>query len=450
MREIKRWLLNLALLFASVTLAVAIIEIPNRWFLKPYRFILPRYYERADSETCVDMVENFPKQYVYFRPERCQYRVWTNELGCFDLPFNKNSDYALLVGDSFTYSYNPFRYKWPSIAEGLLDYRILKCGVIGYGTKQELTKSSRVIGKIGFPPKLIIVGYFINDVIDDYTFKWIGTIVSGYRAGLGKELDPDTGEFIYTKKSWTNEKEFEEQLEKETNPFYYDDSYPILKKIRYWLRRNSVTYNLIINYFKPHILLIPKMKDLLVKFGISDGEEKNNHNAQQRKEQKVRGHDPELLPFYTVKSLPWLQKAWQGHLENIRALKEKAIENNANLLFVLIPDRIQVYPFLIPQNINMKDMDLEQPNRILGEFLAKENIAYLDLLPFFRKYANQTPRKHLDSKKDLYYMGDAHWSRKGDYLAGLLVARYIIENGLLSVESKEDKLNIIQKRLNKF
>ena len=61
------------------------------------------------------------------------------------------NDYILLVGDSFTHSYAPFPDKWGTRIEKLLHYRVLKCGVTGYGTKQEWLKAAEIISK-GPPP----------------------------------------------------------------------------------------------------------------------------------------------------------------------------------------------------------------------------------------------------------------------------------------------------------
>ena len=64
-------------------------------------------------------------------------------------------------------------------------------------------------------------------------------------------------------------------------------------------------------------------------------------------------------------------------------------------------------------------------------FLAHERINYLDLQEPFRQYANLTPRKSLDSSKDLYLGNDQHWSLLGQHLAGMLVARHVLRRGLL-------------------
>ena len=108
-----------------------------------------------------------------------EYDIWSNELGCFDEPYRGEKDVILLVGDSFTHSYAPFADKWGTRLEKLLHYRVLKCGVNGYGTRQELLKAQEIIARIHRSPRLIIVGYFWNDLLDDSAFPSL-TAVDGY------------------------------------------------------------------------------------------------------------------------------------------------------------------------------------------------------------------------------------------------------------------------------
>jgi len=138
--------------------------------------------------------------------------------------------------------------------------------------------------------------------------------------------------------------------------------------------------------------------------------------------------------------------AWVKHEENLKAFQELAAAQGAELLVVLIPTNTQVYPFLT----GGRQIDLERPDRILGEFFRREQIRYLDLLPLFRKYADQTPRRYLSSEKDLYWRANSHWSIKGEHLAGLLVSREILEHNLVQVADRERKLKEIEEKLNNF
>lgn len=118
-----------------------------------------------DSIPKNDIRPNFPTTTIPF-PEG-PYEVWSNELGCFDMPYRGEEPYIYLTGDSFAWGFAPFENKWGTQLENLLGIRILKCGVIAFGTKQELQKAANDLARLPVP-KLILVSYFINDVNDDY------------------------------------------------------------------------------------------------------------------------------------------------------------------------------------------------------------------------------------------------------------------------------------------
>lgn len=103
-------------------------------------------------------------------------------------------------GDSFTFGYAPFESNWGTVLEDRLKVRVLKCGVIGHGARQEFIKASRVIARVGTSPKLIVVGYFINDVTDDYKLALL-RLVDG--KPVLPTLDPLTGERSYVDGSLT-------------------------------------------------------------------------------------------------------------------------------------------------------------------------------------------------------------------------------------------------------
>jgi len=75
---------------------------------------------------------------------------------------------------------------------------------------------------------------------------------------------------------------------------------------------------------------------------------------------------------------------------------------------------------------------------------------YFDLLPFFKKYSGDVPRKEFYRQSSLYWLYDDHFSIKGSHLAGLLVSKYIMENNLLNIKDKERRLQFINKKLGDF
>ncbi len=420
----KRWLINSGLSLLSIIISVVAVEGVLR--LTQYKGLIvvqggaPKNYYQYDSTTGYDIKENFPETYTYIKSEIFRYKIWSNELGCFDKPYSGEKEYALLLGDSFTHSYAPFESKWGSHLEDLLDYSVLKCGVSGYGTKQELVKAERLISKIATPPKLIIVGYFVNDLIEDYLYPY-KLAVGGYLVKTKEIVNPGTGEISIVNNDLKDMVRKWEKL-----GVAYEHPHPIVKSIEWWLKRNSVLYNMgdstIRSLFK-----VASVKNLMIKSGIV------------------------MLPreeyaFFSTRNYPWLENAWEDHLKNLAAFKKLADDNGSRLLFIIIPTKEQVYSFLEDD----QKFDDEQPNKIVGNYLQKEGISYLDLLPLFRKYANLEPRKYLNSDQDLYWKHDGHWSLKGNYLASLLVSIYMLENNLVDVIDKDERVRTIKERLEKF
>ena len=110
----------------------------------------------------------------------------------------------------------------------------------------------------------------------------------------------------------------------------------------------------------------------------------------------------------------------------------------------------QVYHFLKPQNTMGQFLDVDRANSILHNFFKNEKIEYLDLLPLFRRYANQETRKWLSPNEDFYYKNDSHLNIKGNNLMGLLVAQYLLGKRLLDLPDRGKKFRTIEDRLKSF
>jgi hypothetical protein len=403
--RLKRFALNAGLLVLSVLVVLVLLETALRF--TSYRYLLSRdrhlrYYYRFDPVKGFDIKPNV-KGFPLSVDNRVEYRIWSNELGCFDEPYHGEKQFILLVGDSFTHSYAPFQDKWGTQIEKLLHYRVLKCGVSGYGTFQELEKAKEIINLVKRSPHLIILGYFWNDISDDYSFPNL-TVVDGFLVPSMKYKDPKTNEIDPEKltKNYT----LWEKL--------FSGTYPLSlgEMIRYYLDQHLIIVNLIND---AAVRLLPGKRFAYAntnKFLAFEDESKN-----------------------------W--KIWERHLQNLAAFKELAAANQANLLVVLIPTNTQVYPFLAPH----QGLDLERPNQVMARFLKAQGITYLDLLPLMRAYADETPRRVLHPEKDLYWRHNSHWSLRGEHLAGLLVSRYILEHRLVQVPDRDARLKNIEAKL---
>lgn len=403
MRGLKKWAVNVGLLCLSVVAVILLGEAILR--LTPYKHLLTRdhllrNYYRSDPVKGFDIRPNVPPILTAVDQQRVEFSIWSNELCCFDEPYRGEPDVILLLGDSFTHSYAPFPDKWGTRIERLLGYRVLKCGVSGYGTQQELLKAQEIIARIRRNPRLIIVGYFWNDSFDDFSFPNL-TVVDGFLVNSAKYQD------------WIKARNFGD-LDREFS--FWEKLSP-----RYPLSFTDLTW-----YFcSQHLITLNLVSKAMMTLFPA---------------RSAYADPAKFVPFHHDDGA---EVIWQTNAENLKRFREFAAAHQARLLMVIIPANTQVYPFLVPP----PGLDLERPNRLLGRFFQEEHIDYLDLLPLFRKYADQTPRPHLSSDKDLYWRYNSHWSIKGEHLAGLLVSRYILEHHLVQVADGERKLKEIQAQL---
>jgi len=405
--KLKKFLINLGLILTSLFIVLVLLEVGLRF--TSYRQLLLRdrhlrYYYQPDAAKGFDIRPNVGKIRTSVDNQSVEYDIWSNELGCFDQPYHGEKDVILLLGDSFTHSFAPFEAKWGTQIENLLNYRVLKCGVNGYGTRQEILKAQDIIARIQCSPRLIILGYFWNDLADDFTFPSL-TVVDGFLVVCGNKYRDKAGRL---------------------NMAVLGKNYTLWDKLtgNYPLRfRDTVNH-----FLDQHFILANLLNDAFIRLFPP----------------RTKYTNP--LDFIAFSHDPAVQEAWDRHKESLKVLKEMAAAQGAELLIVLIPTNTQVYPFLTAG----RQIDLERPNHILGEFFQQERIRCLDLLPLLRKYADQTPRPYLSSDKDLYWRANSHFSLKGERLAGLLVSQYILANNLIQVPDRAGKLQEIENKLSKF
>lgn len=428
MNWIKKYVANIGLALFGILLALLIVEgfLRVTDYKKPLGVLQMKDYFISDDIAGFDIAQNCQIRRVHHEG-KYYYNIWSNALGCFDKPYNGEKDYILLVGDSFTHHFGAFENKWSTFFENYTGMRVSKCGVAGYGTRQELIKAEKVISKVKTPPKLIVLGYFMNDLDDDYRFPPF-TVIDGFLVEKRKIVDYRNG---------TLEERDADYLAKRAKKYAekvvcskYDECgncASIFSRIKCRLFEES--------------LVAQKIESMASIF-------KSWMRSLKGKTAKDAGRELplelDMLAFYPLKDFPWLQKAWDIHLENLRSFKRLADKYNAKLLIVIIPAREQVYPYTVKN----KQIDLEQPNRFLRSFFQKEQIDYIDLLGPFRQYADKKPKTWMDPEKDLYMRLDKHWSKKGEMLAGLLVSEYIAANNLVYPDSKNvEKLKTIREKL---
>ena len=413
---IKQWGLNVVLVLFGILLALAAVEIALRvthykeYLLRSQFYGYPKFYFRADAQSGFDISDNFPARMLHFADGDTM--IWSNEMGCFDYPYQNEENYILLVGDSFTWGYAPFETKFGTIIEKYSGHRVLKCGVSGYGSKQEMIKIRNIAARTGKMPSLIIVGYCIgNDLKDDYLFPHI-TFQDGYLLNKTIIGDLATGE-----KSVYSGAELKDQLDNWKNfGLNKQPSHPYLQRLHWWSKQKFLFYNILLEQgFLKNLLLH------IASGGDTDTSE-NEHNVFNQG-----------MPYISLDTYPWVKNAWNKHLSTLNDISEFSKGSGTKVLFVLIPMKEQIYDALrVPG-----DYHWGQPNEIVKEYFRKHSVAFIDLMPLFRDYVKHMGSKKTGYEQDLYWRNDAHWNIKGNKLAGLLVTKYLIENNLVKVADRQ-------------
>jgi len=388
-RRTKEFLLILASVGVTLSLLDAFLHVTRFIYILPIRVPYPQYYYEKDDNIGFDISKNFKKQKVsYFD---FSYDVWSNELGCFDDPYRGETPYIYLAGDSFTWGFTPFQDKWGTKLQSFLGLRTVKCGVPGFGTKHSLLKSTELLEHLP-TPELIIVGYYVNDVSEDEHFPY-RTLYNGYVVT----------DFSHENLSISQVEEYYQNLSK--YGMVRKPPLPFVQGLKWWLTKNSIIYNLLKTKIKE--ILPAHMLDILERKGFILSEESTLTSS---------GTPEQLVPVN------------ETHIEAIRSFKTLAQNKGAKLLFVIIPYLEEVYS---------KSEEISSYSDKIKPLLEEESIAYLDLLPFFRSYANTA---------SLYWTHDDHWNIQGNHLAGMIVAEYLINEKLIEIPEAENILKVIHTR----
>lgn len=420
MRGYIRACANTALVVASVIIATLSCEIGLRIigftnpgdFKIPNRGMAPRFYYVNEPTLGHDIVQNFPPDVFllpdYTRTYGAPFPVASNSLGCRDRPFEPKDSYILLIGDSYTWGYAALEDTWGAILEHLIGQRVLKCGVPGYGPRQERQKLETVVERAG-RPGVVIVGYSMNDLLDDYLYP-SRTVIEGYlvdKVVLANALQGG------------REVRSEEALHARMIRSLESKS-SVVGRVKDLLARYSILYDLL----GTAEVLLPVTR----RIGISQRQ------------------DPlsDVQPFRSATDFPWLAQAWEDHLNHLRQLKVVVESLGANMLVVVFPNTRQIYSSLRPQNGTFQ---WEYPNQRLTEFFEREQITFVDLLSEFRRYARCYGRSTPTTPEDLYWAHDDHPNVKGNRLAGLLIGRHVLEQSLVQVTDRSGRLSDIDQLL---
>ncbi|MCH2547224.1 MAG: hypothetical protein MK052_06415 [Alphaproteobacteria bacterium] len=317
-----------ALVLVSVIITLALAEMVLRFTpyakLRVPNYTYPEDYFVADDVLGYDIAPNV--QGKSHSLPAMPYELFSNRYGCFDYDRDVPQDYTLILGDSMTWGYAPLEKKWTTRLEELSGEFMAKCGVTGYGTKQELLKGKKVIEQIGHTPKRIIVMYIVNDLNDDYLMPQ-RTVYGGKLISWINNLDLKTGEI--------NRRSADEIARK--NAKYKDGTWS--NTMREW-RHGLVVYRL----FK---IGKERFSDSIAQIEEPVIEAQAMRNAEPQKPQLSAASESKELPETKTESVyritlagyldtdrPWFNAAIDAHKQNILSFISYADSINAKLLFI--------------------------------------------------------------------------------------------------------------------
>ncbi len=395
----KGWVFNSILFIAAILLSLCIGEWMCRFFRLKEIVSPPVYtpgYLVADAQNGYDLARSFPSGLLRFADS--DEKIWTNELSCFDRPYEGEKDYIVLAGDSFAWGYVSFDEKFGTLLGGILSRRVIQCGVPGYGTKQELIKVQRTISEIKNPPSLIILCYFSeNDFTDDCRFP-ARTVFDGQLFDIN--VMSDNGIVMYD-----NAPAVLEQKAATIRRFgMIYTPHGFFSREKALLRHESQLYHAVGGLFSR---LFPRYK--------SEKIENTNDRRFYCSERRAK--------------YPWVQKAYEEHLQNLKGFQVLADRYGARLLVVLIPSKYMIYPALTKGTSNSC---LKESIAQLKAFMGSQGIAYLDLKEKMIGYVDAPLKRTLNSKKDLYWKYDWHFSPRGNRLVAACIAEEILKKRFLA------------------
>jgi lysophospholipase L1-like esterase len=304
-----------------------------------------------------------------------QAHVQINSQGLRDdeVPYQKPpGEYRILaLGDSFTVELEVEKEQvWTEVLEELLSAKraaqVINAGTRGYGSDQEYLFLRE--GGLKYSPDLVLVAFFVNDV-------------------LSNRLDQEEGR-KYAKPRFVLR---DGQLHLTNVPPPQPSANP-LKSLSKLLERSY-----------------------LYRF------------ASEMLEKSSPGELPEYCQVYQTNYTPEWEEAWkvtEAILVEMQRLAERA---GAQLFVCYLPEQNQVsdsqWNQIALYGGGASSYDRERPNHLLGELCARHGIPYLDLTPAFRQHiAAGGPYP--------YFPVDAHFNVEGNRLAAQLIYEYLVEQGL--------------------
>lgn len=311
----------------------------------------------------------------------------------------------LALGDSFTEGSEvlleqtyPYILEEKLNSEGSRKFEVINLGVRAFGTDQEYLTLKHY--GLKYHPDFVILNFFIGNDVKDNSLVLQG---KGEGRGVNDRIKP----FFVLNKG-----------ELEELPFTIHISDPSKDKKQTSggaTKQSRIVKGFLMKVF-PNIYYslddrireTPWLTNLLWRIGVLGMKYESLHPPDESEKDEIN--------IYAEQYTPEWQDAWEVTKALILRVSTELKGDNIGFLVVIIPDRLEVGLDLRGKEKAKEKLDLEKPEQILSEFLKKNGISYVQLLPEFKKYFQ-------DTGKTLYftYKDEAHWNADGHALAAELV-----------------------------
>lgn len=304
----------------------------------------------------------------------------------------ENTFRILVLGDSFTEAFQVHMDdSFPKLIENRLnnesagEVQVINAGASGYGTDNELL-FYRHEG-LKYEPDIVLLALYIGNDIRNNWYK----LENQDAGGTQKPYFVPEGDGLAIR-------EF---------PFFRQES--LFSRVKMFLNI--------------HVRLYSFLRE-------------TKNNLRHRDSLEKAGMPIDFNLFKESYSSEW-DNAWKVTKALLLKLNTEVKQKNARLYVVLIPSQMQVHKNIWEeQKIQFEKMqntvwDMDKPNRILDDFLARNDIAYIDLLPDYRKFSARIG-------KELYLRSDGHWNEAGHKLAADLIVKDLARSSVIPRTASEN------------
>jgi len=265
-------------------------------------------------------------------------------------------------------------------------FEVINAGVTGYGTDQELLFFSQEGYK--YTPDLVMLTFCtINDVMDNSPKLELRDLADRKQFFVLRDGELELREVVFP------------QAPADLNEGLRAMTSRILNQSRlYQIIRGSLR----------------AMTEGMTRATVQPDDNQSSQLTPSSKMVTMPIHYGVYAPQYT----PEWEEAWEITLAIIRRLRDEANARDSRLLVVIATTGEELYSawrHMIPLV-----WDLDKPNRILSPFLEENGIAYLPLLPHFR-------RDYQETERHLHFRVDGHWTAEGHRLAADAICDYLTQ-----------------------